>query len=240
MASVGGFLGYVNYRDPFLGKALDYLLGAGRKGEALLEIIMPEGAVASRYVAAGEVRLSRYASAFWGQEIGIEVVTRPPTGRELGLFPVDNSKLWNQITFFLQLDGSGCQDLPSAGVAALVIGKKEYRLLQKRFTPATGRQELEQLLVELKSEFFQAADLAVMVDRVVPRAQKRLGIVHLVSLCKSEREFLALDYACARIKESGTPGHEGPLQVRSLLGRLHAVFPGQYCTGLSIVHLMAS
>ncbi|MEA1921075.1 MAG: hypothetical protein U9N63_00300, partial [Pseudomonadota bacterium] len=131
-------------------------------------------------------------------------------------------------------------DLPSAGVVALVIGKKEYRLLQKRFTPATGREELEQLLTELDSEFFQASDLAAMVDRVVPRAQKRLGIVHLVSLCKSEREFLALDYTCARIKESGTPGHEGPLQVRSLLGRLHAVFPGQYCAGLSIVHLLAS
>ena len=240
MASVAGFLGYVNYREPFLGKALDYLFGAGFEGEAHLEIIMPEGTTASRYVAAGQARLSRYASAFWGHEVGVEVVTRPPTDRELRLFPVDNSKLWNQIVFFLTLDGSGCQDLPSAGVAALVIGKKEYRILQKRFTPATGRQELEPLLAELDSEIFQATDLAAMVDRVVPRAQKRLGIVHLVSLCKSEREFLALDYACARIKESGTPGHEGPLQVRSLLGRLHAVFPGQYCAGLSIVHLMAS
>ena len=140
----------------------------------------------------------------------------------------------------LQLDSSGCQDLPAAGVAALVIGKKEYRLLQKQFSPATGRDELELLLSELDGEFFQASDLAAMVDRVVPRAQKRLGIVHLVSLCKSEREFLTLDYTCARIKESGTPGHEGPLQVRSLLGRLHAVFPGQYCAGLSIVHMMAA
>ncbi len=240
MASVAGFLGYVNYRDPFLGKALDYLLGAGLKGETLLEIIMPEGTVASRYVVAGQMRLSRYASAFWGKEIGTEVVTRPPADRELRLFPIDNSKLWNQIVFFLQLDGSSCQDLPSAGVAALVIGKKEYQLLQKRFTPATGHEELNKMLVESGGEFFQSADLAAMVDRVVPRAQKLLGIVHLVSLCKSEREFLALDYACARIKESGTPGHEGPLQVRSLLGRLHAVFPGQYCAGLSIVHLMAS
>ncbi len=240
MASVAGFLGYVNYREPFLGKALDYLFGAGLKSEARLEIIMPEGTTASQYVAAGQARLSRYASAFWGQVIGVEVVTRSSMDRELRLFSVDNSKLWNQIAFFLQLDESVCQDLPSAGVAALVIGKKEYRLLQKSFTPATGRDELKQLLGDLDSEFFQATDLAAMVDRVVPRAQKRLGIVHLVSLCKSEPEFLALDYACARIKESGTPGHEGPLQVRSLLGRLHAVFPGQYCTGLSIVHLMAA
>ena len=240
MASVGGFLGYVNYRDPFLGKFLDYLLGVELKGGVLLEITMPEGAVVSRQVAAGKARLAVYASAFWAQDIRVEVVTRPPTGRELRIFAVDNSKIWNQIVFFLQLDSSGCQDLPAAGVVALVIGKKEYRLLQKRFTPATGREELEQLLAELDSEFFQASDLAAMVDRVVPRAQKRLGIVHLVSLCQSEREFLALDYTCARIKESGTPGHEGPLQVRSLLGRLHAVFPGQYCAGLSIVHLMAS
>ncbi|RLB69879.1 MAG: hypothetical protein DRH03_07890 [Deltaproteobacteria bacterium] len=240
MASVAGFLGYVNYRDPFLGKSLDYLLGVELKGGVLLEIGMPEGAVVSRHVAAGRVRLGTYASAFWGQDIKVEVVTRPSTGRELRIFAVDNSKLWNQIVFFLQLDSAGCQDLPAAGVVALVIGKKEYQLLQKRFTPATGRDELEQLLAELDSEFFQASDLAAMVDRVVPRAQKRLGIVHLVSLCKSEREFLALDYTCARIKESGTPGHEGPLQVRSLLGRLHAVFPGQYCAGLSIVHMLAS
>lgn len=240
MASVGGFLGYVNYRDPFFGKSLDYLLGVELKGGVLLEITMPEEALVSRQVTAGQARLAAYASVFWGQDIRVEVVTRPPTGRELRIFAVDNSKIWNQIVFFLQLDSAGCQDLPSAGVVALVIGKKEYRLLQKRFTPATGREELEQLLAELDSEFFQASDLAAMVDRVVPRAQKRLGIVHLVSLCKNEREFLALDYTCARIKESGTPGHEGPLQVRSLLGRLHAVFPGQYCAGLSIVHLMAS
>ena len=240
MASVAGFLGYVNYREPFLGKALDYLVGAGLQGGTQLEIVMPEGAIATRYVEAGQTRLSGYATSFWGSEIGVKVVTRLPTAPELRFFPIDNSKLWNQIVFFLQLDGSSCQDLPAAVVVALVIGKKEYQLLQKQFTPATGPQELKQLLVELSGEFFQAADLATMVDRVIPRAQKRLGIVHLVSLCKSEREFLALDYACARIKESGTPGHEGPLQVRSLLGRLHAVFPGQYCAGLSIVHLMAS
>jgi len=240
MASVAGFLGYVNYREPFLGKALDYLIGAGLQGGTLLEIVMPEGSTASRFVEAGQARLSRYATAFWGSEIGVKLVFRPMLDRELRLFAVDNSKLWNQIAFFLQLDGSSCQDLPAAGVAALVIGKKEYRLLQKRFTPAASPQEVEKLLVELGGDFFHASDLATMVDRVVPRAQKRLGIVHLVSLCKSEREFLALDYACARIKESGTPGHEGPLQVRSLLGRLHAVFPGQYCAGLSIVHLMAS
>ena len=240
MASVAGFLGYVNYREPFLGKALDYLLGAGLQGGVLLEIVMPEGATASRFVEAGQLRLSGYASAFWGSEVGVKIVTRPTLDHELRVFAVDNSKLWNQIAFFLQLDGSGCQDLASAGVVALVIGKKEYRILQKQFTPAIGPQEIEDLVVELGGEFFQAADLAAMVDRVVPRVQKRLGIVHLVSLCKSEREFLALDYACSRIKESGTPGHEGPLQVRSLLGRLHAVFPGQYCAGLSIVHLMAS
>jgi hypothetical protein len=120
-----------------------------------------------------------------------------------------------------------------------VIGKHEYRTLQKRFTPSLERDELEALLVELKSEFFQVPDLAAMVDRVVPRAQARRGIVHLVTLCPNKAEFLSLDYTCARIKESGTPGHEGPLQVRSLLGRLHAVFPGQYCTGLAVVHMLA-
>ncbi|MCD6292023.1 MAG: hypothetical protein J7M09_01030, partial [Deltaproteobacteria bacterium] len=210
------------------------------KGGVLLEISMPEGAVVSRQVAAGEARLGFYASAFWGHDVRVAVTTRPPSGPELRIFAIDNSKIWNQIAFFLQLDNSGCQDLPAAGVVALVIGKKEYRLLQKRFTPANGRDELKKMLLELDGDFFQASDLAALVDRAVPRAQKRLGIVHLVSLCQNERDFLALDYTCARIKESGTPGHEGPLQVRSLLGRLHAVFPGQYCAGLSIVHQMAS
>ena len=121
-----------------------------------------------------------------------------------------------------------------------MIGKNEYRLLQKQFSPALGRTELEKLITGLEGEFFLAADLPAMVDRVVPRAQERRGIVHLVTLCSRERDFLELDYACARIKESGTPGHEGPLQVRSLLGRLHAVFPGQYCAGLSVVHQLAS
>ena len=125
MASVGGFLGYVNYRDPFLGKSLDYLLGIELKGGVLLEITMPEGALVSQQVVAGEARLALYASAFWAQDIRVEVVTRPPTSRELNIFAVDNSKIWNQIVFFLQLDSSGCQDLPAAGVVALVIGKKE-------------------------------------------------------------------------------------------------------------------
>lgn len=240
MATIGGFLGYVNYRDPFLGKSLDYLIGAGRNSDNLLQITMPEATTASQNVSSSKVKLETYASAFFGQKLAVEILFQAVPNRELRLFPVDNSKLWNQIAFFLTFASSPCSDLPTAGVGALVIGKSEYRTLQKHFTPDLSRSELESLLAELNGEFFLVTDLAEMVDRVVPRAQKRLGIVHLVTLCKSEREFLDLDYTCARIKESGTPGHEGPLQVRSLLGRLHAVFPGQYCAGLSVVHLLAS
>jgi hypothetical protein len=240
MATIAGFLGYINYRNPFLGKALDYLVGAGRNRENVLQITMPEGALASEYVSKAKVEIEQYATAFFGQRIAVEIRPQPPVNPDLKIFPVENSKLWNQITFFLIFGGTSCDDLPGAGVGALVIGKKEYRLLQKQFTPALGRTELEKMIAELKGEFFLAADLAAMVDRVVPRAQERRGIVHLVTLCRSERDFLELDYACARIKENGTPGHEGPLQVRSLLGRLHAVFPGQQCAGLSVVHQLAS
>ncbi len=240
MATIGGFLGYVNYRDPFLGKSLDYLIGAGRKQDNLLQITMPEGTTVGQNVFAARDRLEIYASAFFARKLNVEIIFQPVVSSELRLFPVDNSKLWNQICFFLPFASSPCNDLPAAGIGALVIGKKEYRSLQKRFTPGLSRSELEALLAELNSEFFLVTDLAQMVDRVVPRAQKRLGIVHLLTLCKSESEFLELDYTCARIKESGTPKHEGPLQVRSLLGRLHAVFPGQYCAGLSIVHQLAS
>ncbi len=241
MATIGGFLGYVNYREPFLGKSLDYLIGAERKkNDNRLQITMPEGAVVSRNVSAAQDRLEIYASAFFAQEITVEILSQPVFGPELRLFPIDNSKLWNQIAFFIPFSGSACSDLPGAGVGALVIGKKEYRILQKRFTPKLSVSEIEVLLLELKAEFFLVPDLTDMIDRVLPRAQKRLGIVHLVTLCQNEREFLALDYACARIKENGTPGHEGPLQVRSLLGRLHAVFPGQFCVGLSVVHRLSS
>jgi len=239
MATIGGFLGYVHYREPFLGKSLDYLIGIGRKNNRL-QITMPEGAVVSRNVSEAKDRLEVYASVFFGQKIAVEILSQSVLSSELRLFPVDNSKLWNQIAFFMPFSGSSCDDLPGAGVGALVIGKKEYRMLQKRFTPRLSRSEIESLLLELKAEFFLVSDLTDMIDRAVPRAQKRLGIVHLVTLCKNEREFLALDYTCARIKESGTPGHEGPLQVRSLLGRLHAVFPGQFCAGLSLIHMLAS
>ncbi len=240
MATVAGFLGYVNYRAPFLGKALDYLIGAGRNRDDILQITMPEAAAATAYVNSAKARLEEYAAAFFARKIAVEITTQPVVNRELRLFPIDNSKLWNQITFFLVFGNGSCDDLPSAGVGALVIGKNEYRLLQKRFSPAMGRSELEEMVTELNAEFFKAHDLALMVDRVVPRAQERRGIVHMISLCLSEPEFLSLDYTCARIKENGTPGHEGPLQVRSLLGRLHAVFPGQYCAGLSVVHLLSS
>ncbi|MCD6292681.1 MAG: hypothetical protein J7M09_04395, partial [Deltaproteobacteria bacterium] len=90
MASVGGFLGYVNYRDPFLGKSLDYLLGLELKGGGLLEISMPEGTFVSQQVAAGEARLGLYASAFWGHNVRVAVITRPPSGPELRIFAIDN------------------------------------------------------------------------------------------------------------------------------------------------------
>ncbi|HDS16223.1 MAG TPA: hypothetical protein ENN66_06355 [Proteobacteria bacterium] len=240
MGSVAGYLGYVNYREPWLGKALDYLLGAARQGAERLEITMPEGSTAAGLVHDGRSRLSRYASLFWGTPLQVEVLTRAVAGPELTLFPVANSKLWNQIVFFLPLDGTVCQDLLARGVAALVIGKKEYRQLQQDYDHTAGREVQAARLRELGAEFFVAADLPEMIDRVVPRARQRLGIVHLVSLCREERELLALDYACLRIKDFGSPVHEGPLQLRSLLGRLHAVFPGQFCVGLSLVHLLAS
>ncbi|MCD6269256.1 MAG: hypothetical protein J7J71_03885 [Deltaproteobacteria bacterium] len=240
MATIAGFLGYINYRNPFLGKSLDYLVGAGRNRNNILQITMPEGAVVTDYVSTARAEIEKYARVFFGQKVAVEIRTEPGLSPDLRLFPVENSKLWNQITFFLMFGGVDCDDLPGAGVGGLVIGKKEYKVLQKQFTPALERTELEKMIIELEGEFFQDADLAAMVDRVVPRAQERRGIIHLVTLCTRKQDFLELDYTLARIKESGTPGHEGPLQVRSLLGRLHAVFPGQYCTGLSVVHRLAS
>jgi hypothetical protein len=50
--------------------------------------------------------------------------------------------------------------------------------------------------------------------------------------------FLALDCHFLRLKEYGVRGL-GPLTIRSVLGHLHAVFPGQYCAGLSLVHQLS-
>ena len=57
MATIAGFLGYINYRDPFLGKALDYLVGAGRSRDNILRITMPEGALAGDYVIKAQAQI---------------------------------------------------------------------------------------------------------------------------------------------------------------------------------------
>ncbi len=240
MASVGGFVGYVNYREPYLGKALDYLTGAGFRGAGreTLEIVMPDSGVAGELVEKGKRRLSRLAAEFFGHPLEIVVCRRPAPASELKLFPIESSKAWNQILFFLPAAAGGCQDVSGNAIAALAIGKKEYRVLSESFPALKRTAEILGLLNDLQADFFQVTELAAMVDRVVPRARAVRGIVHLVSLCENERRFLALDYACMRIKEYGTPGHEGPLEVRTLLGRLHAVFPGQYCAGLSLLHAL--
>jgi len=234
MATVSGFLGYVNYREPFLGKALDYLLGAGCKGAdgEQLEIVMPEAAAVAEMVAAAEKRLSGYAGEFFGRPLSVAVVTRPSKGPELKIFPIESSKAWNQIAFFLRLDDD-CEDHAGSGIAALVIGKSGYRKLVGEFPAGGGPAEL---VKKYGGELFRAADLPAVIDRAVPRARDKRGIVHLVTLCRGRDDALALDYACARLKEYGTPGHEGPLEIRTLLGRLHLVFPGQFSTGLTLLH----
>ncbi len=237
MATVAGFLGYVNYREPFLGKALDYLLGAGLKGgeKELLEIVMPEPSTAAELVAAAEKRLGEYARDFFTRRLRVAVTLQSAPGTELKLFPVENSKAWNQVVYFLPLD-DGCEECVGPGFAALVIGKPGYRDLAKRVARCPDPAAL---VGECGGEFFRARELAGVVDHAVPRARARRGIVHLVTLCRGLDDALALDYACARLKEFGTPGHEGPLEIRTRLGRLHLVFPGQFCSGLSLVHRLA-
>jgi hypothetical protein len=249
MATVAGFLGYVNYREPWLGKALDYLLAAGLQGpeKSRLEIVMPEASPPAGIAVAAASRLSGYAEAFFGRPVTVTVAVRPAAGPELKIFPVESSKAWNQIAFFLRLD-NGCEDHSGAGLAALVIAKKGYRELVGRFSsqsadpqsPKSKSPDPAGLTAACGGEFFRAGDLAEVVDRALPRAREKRGIVHLVTLCRSRDEALTLDYAAARLKEYGTPGHEGPLEVRTLLGRLHVVFPGQFCTGLFLLHRMAS
>jgi hypothetical protein len=242
MATVGGFLGYVSYRDPWLGKALDYLLGAACQGaeKEHLEILLPEGSVAAELVTARHDSLSGYAAEFFGRRMALKLVLQPPPAGELRLFPIESSKEWNQILFFLGPAGAaGCDELPAAAAVGLVIGKRGYRELQHRFSPAAGRRELEDLLAELDGVLLPPGELAELVDGAVPRARSRRGIVHLVTLAGSEREALNLDYAVARLKEYGSPGHEGPLELKTLLGRLHLVYPGQFCAGLALLHRLA-
>lgn len=240
MATVAGFLGYVNYREPYLGKALDYLRGAGLAKPGRLEITMPAGAAATEIVLHERSALEKFAVAYWRQPVEVAVLEAPQTAMELTLFPVENSKLWNQIAFFLPLTDDGCEDLAATGVAALVVGKPDYRKMLAEYDPMAGIEAQQELIARHQAEFILVEDLPALVDRALPRAQKKLGIVHLVTLGLGRRQLLDLDYACCRLKEHGTPVHEGPLQVKAMLGRLHAVFPGQFSVGLSLVHFLAS
>jgi len=76
MATVAGFLGYVNYREPWLGKALDYLLAAGLQGpeKSRLEIVMPEASPPAGIAVAAASRLSGYAEAFFGRPVTVTAV----------------------------------------------------------------------------------------------------------------------------------------------------------------------
>ena len=236
-ASLFEFINFIHLQAPLLGKAVDYLLTAELK-EKSLRMVFPQASQAMEMVSKRSAWLQRLAGKFWPKPVAIELATRKVEG-ELRLLPVESSKFWNDIVFFLQLGNAGCDDYTSQkGIAACIFAKPDYEQLKRKLLL---EQDIEPqtLIEECQGEFFMPTTLAELVVIAGRRAQKKRGYCHFISLCVEPDNFLQLDYYFYRLKEFGV-GAFGPFLSRSVLGRLHAVFPGQFCAGLTVLHLLAN
>ncbi len=235
MPVLADFINLVQARAPLLGKALDYLLTAELKKEKLC-LSLPAGSRAQA-IAAGQLELlAALAAELWPPGRQVEILSREVAG-ELRLLPVESSKYWNDIVFFLPR-GEGCEDgTPGRGVAACIFAKPDYERLRQQL-PAAPAADPAGLLAACQGEFFPATTLAALAAAAGRRAQRKRGYCHFVSLCADVDRFLQLDYYFYRLKEFG--GGLGPLLSRSVLGRLHAVFPGQFCAGLTVLHRLTA
>jgi len=237
MGTLAEFLACLQVEEPLLGKALDYLLSASLEKQRLT-IVMPEASVPMAKVMEHRQRLQRLAEQFWpGDAPEVCIQTREVQG-ELRLFPLEASKYWNDLVFFLPR-GESC-DVASAGseLAAGIIAKPDYEVFKQSLLKGGSGGRLKEIFLALGGEVHAGLTLEALVAAAGRRAQKKRGIAHFVTLSMAAELFLALDCHFLRLKEYGACGL-GPLTIRSVLGHLHAVFPGQYCAGLSLVHQLS-
>ncbi|MBW1646450.1 MAG: hypothetical protein JRJ56_09085 [Deltaproteobacteria bacterium] len=236
MPVLADFVNLVNLRAPLLGKALDYLLAAELKGEELL-LTLPAASRALELATSGRQLLQQLAGECWPAGRRVVLQSREVAG-ELRLLPVESSKYWNDIAFFLPLEG-GCDDYAGQrGLAAVIVAKPDYERL-KQALAAEPAAEPGPLVAECGGELLLSATLAQLAAAAVRRARQKRGYCHFVSLCAEPDRFLQLDYLLYRLKEFGVAGL-GPFLCRGVLGRLHAVFPGQFCAGLTVLHRLAA
>lgn len=236
MGSLADFLAWVQAEEPLLGKALDYLLTASLE-QHQLTIVLPEASIPLAMVMERRQLLQRLSDRLWAGTRQLVVQTRAISG-ELSLFPVESSKYWNDLVFFLPMGESCDKVFGSQVLAAGIIAKPDYEGFKKSTRNGAGGNQLQEIFTAAGGEVHAGIGLENLVALAGRRAQKKRGIAHFVTLATSPAAFLSLDYHFLRLKEFGVPGL-GPLIARSVLGHLHAVFPGQYCAGLSLVHQLS-
>jgi hypothetical protein len=236
MPAIGDFLGYVHVREPDVGLALDYVLAAGiSAGE--LTLVLPDFPPLAERVLPARQRLETLAAHFFGTPTAVKVETREVKG-ELKIFPVEASKDWNDVVCLLprgiDCSGRGAVDRWST----LCIRKPEYRRLAVVTAARPEVAELRAAVMVADTAWLADAGLEEVVLLAAKRAQAKRGYAHFVTLLADTAGFQTLSCRLMRIKEFGLPGC-GPFIARAVLGRLHAVFPGQFHAGLTLVHRLA-
>lgn len=236
MGSLAEFIAYVQIEEPFLGKILDYLLAASLEKQQVT-IVLPEESIPLAMLGERRQLLQRLADDFWTESRLVAIHTREVLG-ELRLFPLESSKYWNDLVFFLP-QGESCDTMAGSQVlAAGIIAKPDYEKFKKSIQHNAGGKSLKESFMTAGGEIYSGVTLEKLVASAGQRALKKRGIAHFITLSMASGEFLALDYRFLRLKEYGVRGL-GPLTCKSVLGHLHAVFPGQYCAGLSLVHQLS-
>ena len=236
MGTLAEFLAYVQIKEPFLGKSLDYLLAASLEKQQVT-IVLPKASIPLSMVMDRRQLLQQLVDHFWPDSRLVNIHTREVSG-ELRLFPLEASKYWNDLVFFLPT-GESCDTITNVQLlAAGIIAKPDYKKFKKSTQSDAGGNWLEESFIASGGEIYSGISLEKLVAIAGQRAQKKRGIAHFVTLAMSVELFLSLDYHFLRLKEFGVSGL-GPLTARSVLGHLHAVFPGQYCAGLSFVHQLS-
>jgi len=236
MGTLAEFLAYVQIKEPFLGKALDYLLTASLEKKQVT-IVLPEASIPLVMVMDRRQLLQRLADHFWPESRKVNICTREVSG-ELRLFPLEASKYWNDLVFFLPL-GESCDKINNGQLlAAGIIAKPDYEKFKKLIHNDSGGKQLKESFAAAGGEIYSGVVLEDLVATAGQGVQKKRGIAHFVTLSIAAELFLSLDYHFLRLKEFGVCDL-GPLTARNVLGHLHAVFPGQYCAGLSLVHQLS-
>ncbi|MBN2232834.1 MAG: hypothetical protein JW781_08465 [Deltaproteobacteria bacterium] len=236
MAAVGDFLGYVHVREPDVGLALDYVLTAGITAGRLILALPDFSPILDRVLPAGQ-RLEDLAAHFFAAPTAVAVETREVTG-ELKIFPVEASKSWNDVVCLLP-HGGDCSGRDAGDHwSALCIRKPDYRRLAALAAVRAELTELRAAVAGADAAWLGNGSFEEVVLAAVRRAQEKRGYAHFVTLLAAAPGFRDLACRLMRVKEFGLPGC-GPFVARAVLGRLHAVFPGQFHAGLTLVHRLA-